>query len=150
MRLSTDVSRFAQDKMPHTSYIRFKSGGDKVTNTVQGAWYRGVLHFGLELHRVLQAQSSAEVPECLEVFEIDWNDLVNLMKNDVIDAPQPEVDADGDAKMVIPPSLSRKVPRPNTRAARKAEEKALSGVAEIRKKAEAIDKFFEEHKIASQ
>ena len=52
--------------------------------------------------------------------------------------------------MVIPPSLSRKVPRPNTRAARKAEEKALSGVAEIRKKAEAIDKFFEEHKIASQ
>ena len=136
--------------MPHTSYIRFKSGGDKATNRAQGAWYRGVLHFGLELHRVLQAQNTAEVPACLEASEIDWNNLIHLMQNEVIDAPLPAADADGDVKMVIPASSSRKVARPNTRAARKAELKALTSAAELRKKAQSIDKFFEEQKIASQ
>jgi len=47
-----DENKFKNETMPFTDFINAKSEGSG--NKTKGALYRGTLHFGIELHRMIE------------------------------------------------------------------------------------------------
>ena len=65
--------------MPNQQYIDYKASGC----TSSGSWFKGTLHFGIELHRIIQlCDDNLEIyPDTTEANQIDWNTFVSEMEH---------------------------------------------------------------------
>jgi hypothetical protein len=64
--------------MPYFYQIQQKS--NSVANQPQGAWYRGTLHFGIELNRIIEQAGDVMLPDTSSLLsEINWNDFITFM-----------------------------------------------------------------------
>lgn len=63
--------------MPFNDYVKSKASQEQKG----GSWYRGTLHFGIELHRLLQEcdNETLEYPAFSEASKIDWKCLCSEM-----------------------------------------------------------------------